>query len=847
MFNKYWIAHKREDGSGVQQSVGEHNWQVAYGDPTRGFPGCKQHAAKFGIDLAGELAALLHDQGKYTEEFLLYILGKSFKKRGEVHHSPAGALYVWRCLNHQPESRLAAQMIAMAIISHHSGLIDAYTPKSDQPTKQTFYNRMASGEETTRYTEALANVDEVIKHRVQEIISSPDLIDQINSKVASIYTRDILCKSCGATISNCSCEAPYFDELSVTAAFELGLLARGLLSCLLDGDRMDTSIFMKPHTGKFRNNGKYVSWGFLEKRLNKFLKELADSPAAASSLNQLRNKISDECFAAADLARNIFLLHVPTGGGKTITSLRWAIRHAMTHNLDRIIYVLPFTTVIDQNADDVKNMLGLGSKTGVVLEHHSNLTPDDQNYKERLMTENWDAPIVFTTSVQIMKALFGGKTQGARRMHQLANSLIIFDEVQAIGIKNFHMICNALNFLVHEAGSSVVLCTATQPILDQLNKDLGAVQLNSESNLIKGTDDLFHKLRRVHIVNKIRAGKGSWTTGEVADLMSEQVASTGNCLTIVNTRSAAREVYDHFVLYHPETPIFHLSTDMCPFHRKEILAKVQGYLKSGLPVACVSTQLIEAGINIDFNTVIRSLAGLDSLAQAAGRCNRNARLAWGTFIILNINEEEEIIRSLPDIKIGKEVSERIIREHVGDLDDLFSPASITKYFQYYLGGRSEELTYPLSTTTALEHLGYANENLLNLLSINNNANVDIDPDTRLPLCQAFSTANNLYRPIENATRGVIVPYKDKAKQLLVDLAQATEEAEFFKKLKYTQQYSVNIYIDKHDGDGDGKFSELIAAGRIKQLNPLNFPEVRMYCLTSDDLYDENFGLMKEFF
>ena len=267
-----------------------------------------------------------------------------------------------------------------------------------------------------------------------------------------------------------------------------------------------------------------------------------------------------------------------------------------------------------------------------------------------MVTENWDAPIIFTTMVQYLEVLFGGGTRGARQMHNIANSVLIFDEIQSLPINCVHLFCNALQFFVDHAGSTAILCTATQPLLNDLKcPDKGQLVLSDNHELVDNMTDVFEQFKRVEICNLVKTE--GWTKHEIGDLMVSELTEKGNCLVIVNTRKWARKLYDFCLGQVEDDSIFHLSTSLCPAHRKKIFNTVKQRLDDKLPVLCISTQLIEAGVDIDFNSVIRFLAGLDSIAQAAGRCNRNGNLPMPQVYV--VNPQDEAIDMLPDIKEGR--------------------------------------------------------------------------------------------------------------------------------------------------------------------------------------------------
>ena len=410
-----------------------------------------------------------------------------------------------------------------------------------------------------------------------------------------------------------------------------------------------------------------------------------------------------------------------------------------------------------------------------------------QSWKEKLLTENWDAPVVFTTMVQFLEALFGAGTRGARRMHQLAKAVIIFDEIQTLPIKCVHLFNNAINFLVDHCGSTVVLCTATQPLLDQVDEKKGALNLSKKNELMPNVGKLFEDLKRVHVFD-CRKSPG-WTYPEISALAVEQVKENGSCLVIVNMKKAARIIFEETEKNGIE--VFYLTTGMCPAHRRQVLKTIRRRLDDKEPILCVSTQLIEAGVNIDFRSVIRMVAGLDSIAQAAGRCNRHGNEETGRVFI--VNPVEESLEYLKDIAVGKEKSNRVLDDYKFDPskygNDVIGPAMLKWYFENYFYARKDIMDYPVHANR--------NNTLLNMLSSNT---LTVDDFRRaqktmppISLCQSFMTAAQLFRSIDAPTRSVIVKYDKDGQELVGQLCSVFDVEKQYALIKKAQQYSVNLF------------------------------------------------------
>lgn len=563
-----------------------------------------------------------------------------------------------------------------------------------------------------------------------------------------------------------------------------------LFSCLIDADRTNTADFESPKAAKNRLNGRYIDWNVLIERLEQQLQSFS----TPNPIDKIRRQISDHCRDNASRAKDIYTLTVPTGGGKTLASLRFALHHAKKWGMDRIIYIVPFTTIIDQNAEVVRAILEISEEDRgrIVLEHHSNLTPEEQGWKEKILTENWDAPVVYTTSVQLLEALFGAGTRGARRMHQLANSVLVFDEVQTVPVNCVHLFNNAINFLVEHCGSTAVLCTATQPLLNRVDKNKGALRFADGNEIMPDVKQLFDDLKRVEVLNQRKPG--GWTYEEIVCLALDEVDKSGSCLVIVNTKKLARALFQH-CREKTCVPIYHLSTNMCPAHRKKILGQLRELLAPpASPVICISTQLIEAGVDIDFGSVIRLTAGLDSVAQAAGRCNRHKLREIGRVHVVNAIDEN--LDRLQDIRCGRDVTERLLDEaNIGEWPfdgNLLGPKAMERYFDYYFFARRDEMAYPVSAQTIGRE-----DTLLSLLSTNATALNEFGRShgsaPNIYLRQSFMSAAKAFKAIEAPTRGVIVPYDKEGKGLISELCASFDVEEQGALLRRAQQYTVNVF------------------------------------------------------
>lgn len=405
--------------------------------------------------------------------------------------------------------------------------------------------------------------------------------------------------------------------------YDLSHVTRVLFSCLTDADYLDTERFMIPSNYESRKHTK--SLHELKVNLDSWLERFLELPK--SNLNIIRNDIQKLCKYKASFPPGFFELTVPTGGGKTISSLVWALNHALNYGKERIIIAIPYTSIIIQTAEILRDIFGQEN----VLEHHSVISEEVMTSENKLMSENWNAPIVVTTNVQLFESMFSNRPGKCRKLHSLCNSVLILDEVQNLPLTFLQPIVNALDVYVRLFKMSVLLSTASQPILSGNRKGLGTNVLNGiNSNIfqiIPSSMRLHNRLRRVRI--EIISNKIS------LDSIKERLISLERVLCIVNTRKIANDLYNSLP---KDGYLIHLSRMMCPKHIQDKLTLLKQLLsnKFNLPIRVISTQLIEAGVDIDFPNVYRQFSGLDSILQAAGRCNREGKENLATTTVFDL-------------------------------------------------------------------------------------------------------------------------------------------------------------------------------------------------------------------
>lgn len=520
-----------------------------------------EFAGQFGAAGWGRLAGLWHDLGKFSPDFQKKIRGENLR----VDHSTSGAIYAIEKFN------TIGRILAYIIAGHHAGL----------PDWQTEYSGISG------LAQRLAK-DYLLKDALDESPPS-DIIDQHRPS-----------------------EKP-------NPGTDAALWIRMLFSCVVDADFLDTEAFFDPDKSRKRQNDQEL---FCLLPLFNAYMENKKSNALKSPVNGYRDEILRQCIDKSGHAPSIFTLAVPTGGGKTLSSMAFALNHAVKYSKRRIIYVIPYTSIIEQTADQFREIFG-----DVVIEHHSNMDFDDSNEearKARLACENWDAPLVVTTSVQFFESLFASRTSRCRKLHNIVNSVVVLDEAQLLPPDFLNPIIEVLKELHKNYGVTILLSTATQPALSPHRSfDFNFPGLPETVEIMKDPSSLQKAFKRakVNIPQEIDTPT-SW------EAISEELKRYESVLCIVNRRDDCRALY----MLMPEGTI-HLSALMCGAHRSEVIAKIKERLKDGIPTRVISTQLVEAGVDIDFPVVYRAMAGLDSIAQAAGRCNREGKLKEGYLFV----------------------------------------------------------------------------------------------------------------------------------------------------------------------------------------------------------------------
>lgn len=712
---------------------------------------CKNFVGAFSDGAIGDFMGRYHDIGKYSLPFQQRVRGEKVT----VGHARAGALECEALYRKSDGQNFLYRLIGMAICGHHSGLMDYGSPEGG------YCRKMAHAEEVEAYAAwKVEGPESGVLDFTQWGLRLPESAEEIDKEKQAKEEQELL-------------------------GFLLQLYGRFLFSALVDADRIDAQNF--PHGEASRWMKKCASIAMLKNRFDLHMDKLRNK-AKATELNAVRSVILRDCLAAASGEQGFYSLTVPTGGGKTLSSMAFALTHALQNRQERVIYAIPFTTITEQNAAVFTEIFGQEH----VLEHHSNFelpgreADDERPMSEKLLRfklarENWYEPIVVTTNVQFFETLFSNRPGKVRKLHHIANSVIILDEAQSIPSIYIKPCMAALHELVANYHCTVVFCTATQPEFDRNSLFTSRVYIKEIMNDIPA---LFQKLRRTR-----ESFLGRQTIAEIA----ERMASERQSLCIVNTKKHARDL---FGALKGQEGVFHLSTNLYPKHRKEVLAVVRERLLQGLPCTVVSTQLIEAGIDIDFPVVFRAVAGIDSIVQAAGRCNREGKLGEGHVYVF---EPEDAYKGKGYLARTAAIGALTMNRHEEFLDN----AAVRDYF-------SQLFDFERDKTDV--------KNILEICA----AIVEYPDDIHIP----YERISKAFKLIENEGYAIVIPRDEKARTLL-------KQAEYAKHLggilRQLSQYTVNV-----------KPYEL---ERLEESGAVSIVAESIAVLADENLYDADSGLI----
>ncbi len=739
-------------------------------------------ASAFGGRAFARTCGLLHDLGKYTKDFQDYLhrqMNGGNASRGETIHSVQGGLFA---LDHFAEGM--ADILMNVIASHHGELLDMLG--ADGRTSE------ARAKKTTHRGKS-------VKDLYQESLTYPEAA-QLVSSIDGAGLKDEF-RKVRQTIKEHRLES-----------FGLHLFVKMIYSCLVDADRCDAAgIDGRSGTPPWHEIDKS-----LEHRLALFAKK--------KPLDAVRADISHQCKKAGVRARGIYTLSVPTGGGKTLSSLRFAIRHAQTHGLKRIIYVIPYLSIIDQTAKELRDIFG-GKADEWMLEHHSNIViseteSDEASEARKLLTERWDRPIIVTTMVRFMETVVSNRASDLRKMHNMSESVIVFDEIQSLPLQCVYLFNMTVNFLCKMCGSSAVLCTATQPALANVSH---RIQLTPHDRLVSLAADALALFKRVRFEFLTDTPK---TTDEVAQFAANLVAEGKRVLVVMNTKKTAADVYRAgTALLCADAERYFLSTDLCAQHRKDNIAGIRATMGDGgasRPLLCVSTQLIEAGVDLSFDAVIRANAGIDSIVQAGGRCNRHGEKDEPQMVYV-VSVAGEKLANLPDIPIAQDATRRT-REDFPELE-LTDERVLERFYKYLFYEHQDEMGYPFKegTRTVYETL---NKNPTDCNRYKSMFNKEYKG------CAAgFATAAAEFKMIKEFQVSAVVPYspcREKIIELVTAFAHTFDPMEKICLLRRLQPYTVSV-----------------RASREPWLQSVSEKCGDVFYFVSQDYYDSELGLVSE--
>ena len=679
----------------------------------------EKFASEFGMAQFGRIMGLLHDKGKEQEEWQKYIRGVTgYDKKYSAIKKGPNHSYVGAVIANN-HYKVLAPLIAQPIAGHHRGLYDYCCYKEE------------------------------IRRELPKEISDNEIIP---------------------------IQMPNFPKME---KYDLHHLVRMLFSCLVDADSLDTESFMDPDQATMR--GGHTTMEELLVRLEEHLRKLKEN-SEDTVVNRVRNFVQDQCVKESQGNLGFYSLTVPTGGGKTLSSVLWALHHAVKNHLHRIIIAIPYTSIIVQTAATLKSIFGEEN----VLEHHSNVNPEDikdPELRERMLlaTENWDYSIIVTTNVQLFESLFSNKRSSCRKLHNIVKSVIILDEVQTLPLGFYKPIVHTLDTLHRVFGVSILFTTASQPVLE--GRIEGTNYLTSFDALppikeiIPKDSNLHEKLRRVELTFL----DDPYSYDEIA----EKLAKHKRVLCIVNTRRDAKEIFTRL----PNEGVrIHLSRMMCPAHIAHSIRRIKELLRANedLSIRVIATQLIEAGVDVDFPVVYRQEAGLDSILQAAGRCNREGNNIISPTYVFSLEKEH----ALPP---GFITQTNNARKAIGKNHDWFAPQTMESYF-HQLYSRTDN---------------FDKNQMKELLYIQD--------------CNFESAANQFYL-IDEHTKRVFVNWADS----MEFYNQLISHGPSYSLLKKMSRYSVNV-----------REKDL---ARLKQVGAVEQPFESVYVITDPKFYNDDIGL-----
>lgn len=790
------------NGNRIEQTVANHSFHVA------------DYAANklknINLYYTAYLAGLLHDMGKCTAKFQDYLERAAKGEdvvRGSVNHTFCGCIYLLKNYHlNRPQGfdTMTCEILVFAIGSHH-GLFDCITPDNTSG----FEHRLNKDASEIGYDEAVSNF-------LLECESEEEIDRLFKLAQNEIYT---LFK----TLTEC------FGNSITKISYLMGMVARIILSAVIDGDRQDTAEFMNGTDFYFVQGSKELWKTQLKHFEQKYAKFNTITP-----INHARGFFSEQCLNFAQKHEGgIYRLTLPTGGGKTLASLRYALSHATEYSKKRIIFVIPLLSILEQNSAVIRKYI---QDESILTEHHSNMIKTFETEKEldqyELLCDTWNSPIIITTLVQLLNTLFSHRTTAIRRMNALCDSIIVIDEIQSLPKKTTNLFLMALNFLAYGCGATVVLSSATQPCFD---KTVLPLKYSMPTDIVPYDKEIFEVFKRTKIVDKTTPY--GMAIEELSDFSVNILETVSSLLIICNTKASALKIFADLKQQCNEHKIFHLSASMCMNHRIDTLARINECLKNKEKIVCISTQLVEAGVDFSFESVIRVEAGMDNIAQAAGRCNRsNDFNGICSVYVVNLRQDVENLGMLHEIETAqrctKQLFYRFAKIPVQYDNDLLSEKSISDYYQYLFQDKDMKGIFSFPQKTSYGDT----ENLFDLLAENSKHLQRTSYQGQYFLNQSFKTAGKLFKVFDDNTTVIIVPYNKEAEEIIADLYSEKAKYDYFylkECIEKAKPYTVQIFEYQKQ--------------KLQDYGMLT-PVMEQHCMVLDkQCYNQETGLMIENF
>lgn len=810
-------AHISDDGFKREESVSEHTEKTVYL--------CKKKGKRCGMANIMTLCGAVHDMGKSKNKFNEYIHADERirkKLRGTIAHASTGAKYVYEMFHGSEKTgtRVLTEMVSYAVAAHH-GIFDCV----DRDQTDLFRKKINVVED---YGEAVQKSEEdyLSSYEIGHIFQkASEEFDIIQKKISNSQKELVELHKERYKDENESSSVIRYNMIKSSIEYQkffYACMQRLILSVLIDSDWEATSDFMmnidtmsKPE-GICMNNihedacQHYDS--FMEKKLSFVNKEALNGKE--KEIFDARNTLQSECKCFARHSAGIYCLPIPTGGGKTLSSLSYALEYCKHHpETERIIYVSPFISITEQNAEVFRQAIG---NNEWILEHHSSVVKSENEVEGDYITNNfsqldinWEEPFICTTFVQFMNALFSERKQSIRLMHRLVNAVVIIDEVQSMPLKCVNTFNYAINFLNVVCNTDIILCTATQPTLEETECP---ICYGKPKYMIKDASKWFEKFNRVEIC----LSEKTYTFESLKDEIITAMQQYHSILIVLNTKSAVRKLYD--LLDEQGIDVEYLTTNLCAEHRSDKIEKIKEILgQSGKSIVVVSTNLIEAGVDISFECVYRSKTGLDSLAQSAGRCNRNGEKEYG--IVHLIKLEGENTGNMEELLLNTDVADQILyfykKESSGD--NLLAPEWMNQFYKLLYMKAKSKMNFPIKekdiNVLQLLTTGYPVSQKINIMN------------------QAYQTVGREYQIIDDNSFGIIVPYK-KGEELIMSIREVKDFKQMKKLIRSAQRYTVNVrgnYLRKLEG----------------LIEPISEKIPNLYMVAAPRAYNMKYGITEE--